>query len=171
MARERGWQIGDALWPHDGRVREWGSGKSRMEQFREYTGRSPLIVPQLSLDDGIAAVRAILPHCEFDAAACSEGLKSLRAYRREWNEDLGTWREKPRHDWASHGADAFRVLACRYRLPTPAPAPKPKHEREVLMVQPDGRMAYVDDGGVVDFRDVVRRHCERKERERRQDMW
>ena len=45
MARERGWQLGDALWPHDGRVREWGSGKSRMEMFAEYTGRYPRIVP------------------------------------------------------------------------------------------------------------------------------
>jgi hypothetical protein len=35
------------------------------------------------------------------------------------------------------------------------------------MVQPDGKLAYVDDGGVVDFRDVVRRHCERREKERR----
>jgi hypothetical protein len=35
------------------------------------------------------------------------------------------------------------------------------------MAMPDGRLCYMDDGGVVDFRDVVRRHCERKERERR----
>jgi len=39
------------------------------------------------------------------------------------------------------------------------------------MVQPDGRLAYVDDGGVVDFRDVIRRHCERRERERRLESW
>jgi hypothetical protein len=66
-------------------------------------------------------------------------------------------------------SDAFRVLACRYRCVEPSPAPKPRHDREVLMVQPDGKLAYVDDGGVVNFRDVVRRHCERKERERRQE--
>jgi hypothetical protein len=67
MARERGWRLGDTFWPHDGRVREWGSGKSRMELFQDYTGRYPRIVRQLSLDDGIAAVRATLPNCEFDA--------------------------------------------------------------------------------------------------------
>jgi hypothetical protein len=66
-------------------------------------------------------------------------------------------------------SDALRVLACRYRCVEPSPAPKPRHDREVLMVQPDGKLAYVDDGGVVNFRDVVRRHCERKERERRQE--
>jgi hypothetical protein len=158
-----------ALWPHDGRVREWGSGKSRLEQFHEYTGKVPIIVPQLAVDDGIAAVRAILPACEFGAAACSEGLKALRAYRKEWDEERGAWRDKPRHDWASHGADAFRVLASRYRLADPVPPPKPKHDREVLMANEFGQLYYMDDGGVVDFRDVVRNHCERKERERRRD--
>jgi phage terminase large subunit len=171
MAHERGWKIGDTLWPHDGRVREWGSGKSRMEQFREATHRHRMVVPALSLDDGIAAVRAFLPNCEFDVAACSEGLKALRAYRKEWDEESGCWRDKPRHDWSSHGADAFRVLASRYRYVEPTPAPKPRHDTEVLMVQADGKLAYVDDGGVVDFRDVVRRHCERKERERQRDSW
>jgi hypothetical protein len=151
-------------------VKSKGKGKSRMEQFREAAHRHPMIVPALSLDEGIAAVRAFLPTCEFDVGPCVEGLKALRAYRKEWNEDLGTWRDRPRHDWSSHGADAFRVLASRYRYAEPPAAPNPKHDREVLMVDQSGRLYYADDGGAVDFRDVVRRHCERKERERRGDM-
>ena len=45
---------------------------------------------------------------------------------------------KSRHDWASHGADAFRVLASRYRyVEPPAPKPwKPDVESPVLMVNP-----------------------------------
>jgi hypothetical protein len=83
-------------------------------------------------------VRVILPSCEFDAGLCAEGLKALRAYRREWNEEYSTWRDKPRHDWASHGADAFRVLASRYRYVEPAaPKPwKPDVKNPVLMVNP-----------------------------------
>ena len=77
----------------------------------------------MGVDDGINAVRALLPHCEFDAAACSEGLKALRSYRKEWDEERGVWRDKPRHDWASHGADAFRCLASRYKQ-FEAPPPK-----------------------------------------------
>jgi hypothetical protein len=73
-------------------VKSKGKGKSRMEQFREAAHRHPMIVPALSLDEGIAAVRAFLPTCEFDVGPCVEGLKALRAYRKEWNEDLGTWR-------------------------------------------------------------------------------
>jgi hypothetical protein len=98
------------------------------------------------------------------------GLKALRGYRKEWDDERGCWKNRPRHDWASHGADAFRVLACRYRAAEPAPLPKPKHDRVVLMANEFGQLSYVDDGGVVDFRDVIRR-CERKERERRREMW
>jgi hypothetical protein len=167
MARERGWKLGDALWPSDGKVREWGSGKSRMEQFAEYTGRYPRIVPTLSIDDGISAVRALLPSCEFDTGPCAEGLKALRSYRKEWDEERGTWRDKPWHDWASHGADAFRVMATRFRAVELAPPPKPKRDRIVLMADEHGRVHYEDDAGRVDLNEVIMHHCKRRERERR----
>jgi hypothetical protein len=89
-----------------------------------------------------------------------EGLKALKAYRKEWDEERGTWRDKPRHDWASHGADAFRVLATRFRHIEPSPPPKPKHDRVVLMADKYGKLSYVDDSGLVDVRDVVKRHCD-----------
>jgi hypothetical protein len=140
-------------------------------QFREYTNRHPIIVPTLSVDDGIAAARVILPHCEFDAGPCAEGLKGLRSYRREWNEEYSTWRDKPRHDWASHGADAFRVLASRYRYVEP-PAPKPRVvDRVVMMADESGRVSYQDASGLVDVKDVVLAHIRRKERERRENDW
>jgi hypothetical protein len=41
-----------------------------------------------------------------------------------------------------------------------------QHDREVLMAMPNGQLGYMDDGGIVDVRDVVRRHCQRRERER-----
>jgi len=50
--------------------------------------------------------------CQFDEQACGLGLKRLRAYRKEWDEGRGVWKDRPRHDDASHGADAFMTLAC-----------------------------------------------------------
>ena len=32
------------------------------------------------------------------------GLQRLRAYRKEWDESRGVWKDRPRHDDASHGA-------------------------------------------------------------------
>jgi hypothetical protein len=104
-------RFGRFFGPHDLAVTEWGSGRSRLEMARDDHGVSFELVPRLSLADGIGAVRKVLPKCVFDEAGCGEGLKRLSGYRRDWNDALGTWKDRPRHDVNSHGADAFRVLA------------------------------------------------------------
>jgi phage terminase large subunit len=38
-------------------------------------------------------------------------LRALESYRKDWDEGKKTFAVRPRHDWASHGADAFRYLA------------------------------------------------------------
>lgn len=150
LAKERGWRLGDAYWPHDGGVREWGTGRSREEQYYDKVGRAPIIVPAISLDDGIAAVRAIFLACDIDEAACAEGLKALRAYRKEWDEERGIWRDKPRHDWASHGADAFRVIACRFRdVEKTPPPPKEKTRADFWGGDDDDDVVAVDSWRVV----------------------
>lgn len=40
----------------------------------------------------------------------------LDSYSKEWNEKHGCWRGKPLHNHASHGADAFRMLATGLKL-------------------------------------------------------
>jgi len=32
-------------------------------------------------------------------------------YHREWDDVGKAWRGRPKHDWTSHAADAFRYLA------------------------------------------------------------
>lgn len=111
---EMGWILGRQHMPHDVRVKEWGTGLTRIEQFvKEY--KDTKLVPIGKVDDGINAVREVLALSTFDEEECADGLKCLRNYRKEWDEDLGTWKDKPRHDWASHGADAERYLAMSYK--------------------------------------------------------
>jgi hypothetical protein len=112
--------------PHDARVTEWGSDKTRLEQMSA-KGLRPYIATEMKIHDGINAVFATLPICEFDEEGCSEGIKVLKSYRREWDEDGGRWRDRPREDWSSDGADAFRYLAAAYReLPPPKEPVKAK---------------------------------------------
>jgi hypothetical protein len=108
LAVERGYVYGTHIAPHDIKVRELGSGKSRLE-IAAAAGIRFQVCPQHSVADGIEAVRQVLQRCWFDAARCAAGLKALRAYRREWDAKNGTWRARPRHDWSSHAADAFRT--------------------------------------------------------------
>jgi phage terminase large subunit len=96
--------------PHDVAVRELQTGKSRYE-FLTDAGLNIDIAPKSSVEDGIQAVRRMLPNCWFNESTTKHGLECLRNYRREFNEKLNTFMEKPKHDWSSHGADAFRYLA------------------------------------------------------------
>jgi hypothetical protein len=102
--------------PHDARVREWGTGRTRVETLR-MLGRKPRIVPDHSLQDGINAARRTIPLVRFDAARCARGIDCLKSYQAEWSEELRTFKKTPLHDWASHGADAFRYLAMSWREP------------------------------------------------------
>ena len=104
--------------PHDARAKTLAAaGKSVIEQLAEFLGINNMaIVPDLSVQDGIQAVRQMLPMCWFDADRTHDGLEALRQYQREYDEDKKAFRQTPRHDWTSHPADAFRMLAIAWRL-------------------------------------------------------
>jgi len=102
------------LFPHDVMVRELGSGHSRYETLQSL-GVRPTVVPKLSVQDGIEAVRGLIPRCYFDRGNVAEGLKHLRHYHRQFNDRTGDWKDKPNHDKSSHACDAFRYLAVGLR--------------------------------------------------------
>jgi len=110
---ERGYRYGRHYLPHDveQRVLAGGEVARTRRQTLEGLGVPVNVVPKWTLEDGINAVRRILPRCWFDSEKCADGIKALRQYRREWDDVRKVFYERPLHDWASHPADAFRVLA------------------------------------------------------------
>jgi phage terminase large subunit len=115
VLQEKGYVYEQHILPHDVRVRELGTGKSRLETLDGLGIRNVEIAPDLRVDDGIQAARSMINKCWFDANKCEKGIDCLINYTRDWDENGKTWRSRPRHDWASHGADAFRYLAIGYR--------------------------------------------------------
>jgi phage terminase large subunit len=103
--------------PHDARAKTLASGgKSVIEQLGNALGLANMaIVPELSVQDGIQASRMALPRCWFDRDKCNDGIEALKQYQREYDEDKKAFRERPRHDWTSHPADAFRMLAIAWQ--------------------------------------------------------
>jgi len=100
----------DDILPHDAEVTELGSGSTRTATLRSL-GRSRLrVLPRNPVEDRINAARMTLPRCWFDAEKCARGLDALRQYQREWDDKLKDFKSRPRHDWASHAADAFGYL-------------------------------------------------------------
>ena len=94
--------------PHDGRAKDFKSGKSA-EEILKAMGRDPRIVENLDVESGIRAARLVFPRCYFDPSA-ERLLHCLKRYRRTINQSTNE-PGPPLHDDASHGADAFRYLA------------------------------------------------------------
>jgi hypothetical protein len=108
--------MGKHIAPHDIRVRELGSGKSRFE-VAESMGLRFEIAPSLSLEDGIQAARTLIPSTFFNtdpATGCIDLLRALKKYRKEWDDVRGVYKSKPLHDSSSHYADAYRYLATGF---------------------------------------------------------
>lgn len=129
--------------PHDAKAKTLASGgKSIIEQLAEHLGINSLaIVPNLSVQDGIQAVRQMLPKTWFHVKHCRDGVEALRQYQREYDEDKKAFRQTPRHDWTSHPADAFRMLAISWRQ---EPRVTLFDKERPLMVGPDNTATLED---------------------------
>lgn len=137
------YKYGKHYLPHDAKAKTLAAaGKSIIEQLAEYLGLNTLaIVPDLGVQDGIQAVRKMLPMCWFDANKCHEGVEALKQYQREYDEDKKAFRVSPRHDFCSHPADAFRMMAVAWRLePKIVTAP----EERTLIVGPQNEITLND---------------------------
>lgn len=119
------YKYGAHWFPHDVKVKEWGTGRTRVETLIE-CGLTPSIVPDHRVNDGIEAVRKTLPKCYFNETTTEHGLDALRQYRTEFDDDKQSFKDKPRHDWTSHAADAKRYLAMAYKFITEESKPEDK---------------------------------------------
>lgn len=116
LIKSKPYKYGINWLPHDARAKTLASGgKSIQEQLAAHFGWDHIrIVPDLSIQDGIQAVRAMFSKCWFDES-CDSGVNALAQYQREYDDDKKCFKEKPLHDWTSHYADAFRMLAIAWR--------------------------------------------------------
>ena len=110
----KGYKYKQHIAPHDIKVRELGSGTSRLETAKRL-GINYTMAPSMSVQDGINAVRTSIPRMYFDSAKCKHGLEALRQYRTEYNDKRGVFSNAPLHDWCSHAADALRYFCITKR--------------------------------------------------------
>jgi hypothetical protein len=150
----KGYTYGKHYLPHDARAKSLQTGRSIVEQLADHLGIGSLsVVPNIGLQDGIQAVRQMLPRTWFNSVRCGDGIEALRQYQREYDEDKKAFRASPRHDWTSHPADAFRMLAVAWRQ---EPAAQKPLESKVLIVGPQNQVTLNDMWQVHD-RSVSRR--------------
>ncbi len=102
--------------PHDIVVTELATGRTRQESAAAL-GIHFEVAPKIDVEDGLHAAKLLFPRCWFDEQKCQAGLEALRAYRRDFNTRLNEFKQEPLHNWASHGADAFRYMAVSLETP------------------------------------------------------
>lgn len=108
--KKRSYTYGYHIAPHDIAAHEYTHGSSRLEVAKKL-GLNFTVVDKLTVIEGIDAVRGMFSRCWFDSERCREGIRMLENYRKEWDDRLARWSEKPIHDYASDASDAFRYLA------------------------------------------------------------
>ncbi len=103
--------------PHDAAQELMAAGGRSIVNQMWDAGVKASIIPATSQQNSIEATRMTLPRCWFDESKCGPGIEALRQYQFEFDEDKKTFKSKPRHDWASHGSDAFEIIGQVWRNP------------------------------------------------------
>lgn len=116
ILQKRPYVYGKHFLPHDAKNHSIDTGQSRIQTLQKLGMKNLTILPRIKVADGIDQVRNILPICFFDENKCERGLNALREYHKEFDEKNKVWRSKPKHDWSSNAADAFRYLANSLNL-------------------------------------------------------
>lgn len=129
--KEHGWKDGTDFVPHDAKVKEWGTGRTRVETMQGL-GLNPQVVPLAGKLDGINAARQTLARCVFHPRTEAQGISALEQYRREWDDDKKAFKASEVHDWSSHLSDAFRYLSMAWRA---IPEPKPEPAKPIYAIE------------------------------------
>ena len=110
VLKEKDYIIEHNYGPHDLDQTEFGTGKTRRETAYQM-GLRFRVVPRMAIEDGIHAVKMVLPRCFIDVDNCGPLVNALRHYHRKFSDKERVYKIKPVHDWSSQAADAMRTLA------------------------------------------------------------
>jgi phage terminase large subunit len=110
--QSKGYVYGKHYAPHDIAVKELGSGLSRLETAKSLgitfetkttaDGKISSVVPMLSVEDGIQAVRSRISSLWIDGEKCKRVISALKNYHKDYDETNKVYRNNPKHDWSSH---------------------------------------------------------------------
>lgn len=113
ILQDKGYTYGKHTFPHDVEVRSLDEeGKSRRQSLIDLGVRNIRTVEKTKdVNDDIEAVRKIFSRFYFDEVKCEKLIDSLNSYRKEWDDKLGEFKNRPKHDKHSHRVDPGRSLA------------------------------------------------------------
>jgi hypothetical protein len=114
ILKSKNYDYWEHYFPHDIEVKELQSGISRKEFLIKSWIENIRVVPKVSIQDWIDAVRRTLKCCYFDEAKCYRLIEAITQYHKEYDDKNKIFKSSPKHDWSSNSADALRYLALSY---------------------------------------------------------
>ena len=111
VLRDKNYRYERFVLPHDAKKRELGSAKSISGQLKDLGMTKQKILPRDDILPGIQAVREMMPLLWIDADKCRYVVEAFENYTKEWDQNRGQWKDKPRHDEWSNPMDAARYYA------------------------------------------------------------
>jgi len=99
------------IFPHDLAVKEWGSGRTRIESLSELGVNNIDLLPRLSFGDSIATARSMLLSNLIISTKCRQTIIAVQNYRKKKDEKLGVYLDTDVHDIHSNYMAAFRYGA------------------------------------------------------------
>jgi hypothetical protein len=121
LLREKPYVYRDFYLPHDISVRELSldRGKTRLDtliSLKLGNKEQMVVIPRIQKkEDAIHAARMLIPRMVFHKDNCAYGIEALKSYERVFDSKEQVFKARPRHNWASHGADGFQTLAMGFR--------------------------------------------------------
>ena len=113
--------------PHDIKVKDLSTGRTRLETAQSL-GLRFRVVPKVSIEDGIEAVRSIMSRIYWNEDKNTEHLiEAARQYRKEWDDKKRCFNDRTYHDWTSDFMDALRYLALSVKRESQRREPLPTH--------------------------------------------
>lgn len=107
---KRPYRWGIDFLPHDGKTKDFKTGKSTEQILRELGRKNVQVLDRISVEEGIKATRMMLYRAYFSETKAGRLIECLKRYRRDINQRTGEAGE-PLHDEFSHGADMTRYIA------------------------------------------------------------
>lgn len=138
LLREKKYAMPKLVLPHDAGNGQLGTGTTYAKQFMAHGFQVQILPRTTNINADINLARQLIGQMWIDAKSCSRLVDCLRNYHREWDAENKIFKPMPKHDWSSHGADAFRYFAVAHNIGALVHNPKPTAAQHQLE---SGRMA------------------------------
>jgi phage terminase large subunit len=128
--RKRGYEEALCVLPHDGAQRD----SVRAIKFEDHLKEAGFRVRTVSNQGAgaarlrIEAARRVFPRVWLDDLKTTSGREALGAYHEKYDDERQTGLG-PEHDWSSHAADAWGLMAIAYEEPKANRPPEPERVR------------------------------------------